>query len=144
MRVRTIHPVDTHPLRRLVLRNNDPLAEVVWPGDDHPEGFHLGAFIGTRCIGIASFRPEANPLLQGQRHYRLRGMATHPDHQGTGVGTGILHSAIGLLREHKADLLWCNAREVALPFYGHNGFETEGGPFLVPGIGVHHLMYRKL
>lgn len=117
---------------------------MVWPGDDHPEGFHLGAFIGGACIGIASFRPEAGPLLPGENQYRLRGMATHPAHQGTGVGSAILRSAIALLRGRQAGLLWCNAREVALSFYVHNGFRTEGEPFLIEGIGIHHLMYRAL
>ncbi|MEO8733840.1 MAG: GNAT family N-acetyltransferase [Flavobacteriales bacterium] len=127
-----------------MLRNNDAEALVEWPGDDHPEGFHLGAFIGDECVCIASFRPEANAMLQGTRPYRLRGMATHPDHQGTGVGTQLLRSAIVLLRERQADLLWCNAREVALSFYAHSDFLTQGEPFLIAGIGTHYLMYRTL
>lgn len=115
-----------------------------WPVDDHPEGFHIGAFIGDECIGIASFRPEECPMLQGPEPYRLRGMATHPDHQGQGVGTELLRSAMDMLRERHTGLLWCNAREVALSFYARSGFRTEGEPFVIPGIGVHYLMYRTL
>lgn len=144
MRVRTIPPESTHPLRRLVLRNNDPDAVVIWPGDDHPEGFHLGAFIKGQCVCVASFRPETPPLLQGPTPYRLRGMATHPDHQGAGIGGALLRSAISMLRERQVGLLWCNAREVALAFYGRAGFRTEGEPFLIEGIGTHHLMYLAL
>ena len=99
MYIRTITPAGTYPLRRLVLRDNDADALVAWPGDDHPKGFHLGAFLDDDLIGVASFRPESDPLLQGERPYRLRGMATHPDHQGMGVGTEILRSAIAMLRE---------------------------------------------
>jgi len=144
MHIRTIPSADTHLLRRLVLRNNDADAVVIWSGDDHPEGFHLGAFIGDQCIGIASFRPEANSLFPGQNHYRLRGMATHPDHQGSGIGSELLRSAITILRERQADQLWCNARKVALPFYERNGFRTEGEPFLMEVIGAHYLMYQPL
>jgi ribosomal protein S18 acetylase RimI-like enzyme len=144
MHIRLIPALETHELRRLVLRKGDRSAVVEWPGDEHPDGFHVGAFIGASCIGIASFQPERNGHFEGRKHYRLRGMATHPEHQGKGVGSALLRHALDHLHVKEADLLWCNARETAIRFYAHAGFRVSGSPFMIEGIGVHFVMYLPL
>jgi hypothetical protein len=44
----------------------------------------------------------------------------------------------------KTDLVWCNARDGAKGFYAREGFVPEGAPFMIEGIGLHHLMYKRL
>ena len=102
------------------------------------------ATIFNNKIYIGSFYNEKQEQLRGWKQYRLRGMATHPDHRSKGLGSKLMRFAMDHLNNQKADLLWCNARENALEFYKRLGFAIEGPPFDVPGIGEHFLMYRKL
>jgi len=76
--------------------------------------------------------------------YRLRGMATHPEWRGRGIGSQLLTAAMAYLTERYADYLWCNARRVAYDFYLHLGFDFVSDEFEIPGIGPHRVMYLKL
>lgn len=144
MRIRFIKPVETHALRQSVLRPRQPLDEMEWSQDRAEESFHLGMGIGGHLIAVVSFLRERNELLKGWKQYRLRGMATHPDHQREGAGAALLQFGLDHLRTLKADLVWCNAREGAKAFYAKAGFLEEGEPFEIEAIGVHQLMYLRL
>lgn len=144
MRIRFIKPIETHHLRQQVLRPRQPLEEMEWSMDLAKDSFHLGMELNEQLICVASFLRERNELLKGWKQFRLRGMATHPDHQGKGAGSKVLRFGLDHLRTLKADLVWCNAREKAKDFYAKEGFCTEGPPFDIPGIGLHHLMYLRL
>jgi GNAT superfamily N-acetyltransferase len=144
MRVRFIKAVDTHPLRLLVLRPGGHPDDVDFANDRLPGAFHLGVGIGAHLITVGSFYPEKKAELTGWKQYRLRGMATHPDFRGQGAGRKLVLFALEHLRAQQADLLWCNARLVAVPFYQHLGMRTVGDEFDIPGIGPHYLMVRPL
>lgn len=144
MQVRFIAPEETHPLRQQVLRPGQPLAHMEWPLDHAPGSFHLGMDVEGRLCSVASFVPQGCSLPGSHTPYRLRGMATVPAHQGSGFGTALLRFGIGHARQLRADLLWCNARERAVPFYARQGFVAEGQPFPIEHIGVHQLMYVRL
>ena len=144
MRVRFIRTTDTYPLRLRVLRPGGTEEDCHWANDRLEGSFHLGVHIGEHRIGIGSFYPEKHPDLKGWKQYRLRGMATHPDFQGQGAGKRLLSFAMEHLKAQHADVLWCNARLVALPFYTAMGFAVEGPEFDIPGIGPHYLMWRKV
>lgn len=143
MRIRFIKASDTHALRHRVLRPHQPIEEVDFPNDRNPDSFHLGAFIGEHLIGVASFYRERSEQLLGWKQYRLRGMATHPDFQGQGVGRRLVRFALEHLRAQRADLLWCNARVGAAPFYQKLGFHTHGEAFDIAGVGPHYLMHVR-
>jgi predicted GNAT family N-acyltransferase len=51
----------------------------------------------------------------------------------------LLAEVLGQVREHEGDLLWCNARTVALPFYTDHGFTIVGDEFLAAH-GVPHFL----
>ena len=144
MRIRFIKSTETHALRQLVLRPEQPLDEMEWPQDNAKDSFHLGMNTGGRQISIVSFSRERNELLHGWKQYRLRGMATHPDHQGAGIGGKLLRFGLDHLRTLRTDLVWCNARDGAKGFYAKEGFREEGSPFDIHGIGIHHLMFLRL
>jgi ribosomal protein S18 acetylase RimI-like enzyme len=144
MTVRLITPDETHALRHLVLRPHQALADCDYPGDRDPHSFHVGVFEQDQLISIGTFHKVPEPKLPGTDQYRLRGMATHPDHRSKGVGTQLMQFAIEQLITQKADVLWCHARINAIAFYKRLGLAIEGPQFNVPGIGEHYLMYRKL
>lgn len=135
---------ETHPLRLLVLRKNDPNALLAWPHDRDPASFHLAMDDDGERVAIASFYLEDHEDLFGDLQYHLRGMATRPDHQGQGNGAALLRHAIDHLRTLNADLLWCRARIEARGFYEKQGLIATGEPFEIVGVGMHYLMYLRL
>ncbi len=144
MRVKFIKVTDTYPLRLLVLRPGGELDDVLFANDRLEGAFHLGVHAGEEIISVASFYPEPQPTITGWKQFRLRGMATHPAYQGKGAGKRSLIFALEHLKAQRADIVWCNAREIALPFYERLGFEIKGQRFDIPGIGPHFLMTRKV
>ncbi len=144
MPIRFIKARDTWPLRHAVLRPGQPLEECDFPNDRNPDSFHLAVVKDEAIVCIASFYKEDSPALTGWLQYRLRGMATDPGHRAQGHGTALIRFALEHLHALKADLLWCNARSNALDFYRGLGFVEHGAPFDLPGIGTHHLLFRKV
>ena len=144
MHIRFIKTEDTYPLRLLVLRPGGILEDTHFANDRLDGAFHLGAQHHEQLITVASFYPEKKSDLVGWKQYRLRGMATHPDFVGQGGGTQLLRFALDHLKAQHADVIWCNARLVALPFYEKIGFEILGEQFDIEGIGPHYLMHRRV
>lgn len=147
--IRPISAAETRPLRAQILRPGQPPENLVYPGDDHPDVFHGGAFEDDRLVGIATIYPEAPPdeyrnQLPTGGSFRLRGMATTPDVRGKGFGCDLLEACFEHIRRHDANLLWCNARVIALDFYRRMGFETVGHEFDIEGIGAHYVMWKKV
>ena len=144
-----ISAAETRPLRSLLLRPGQPPENLVYPGDEHPDAFHAGAFEDERLVGITSIYPEAPPemyrdqLLEGDA-FRLRGMATLPEVRGQGHGRDLLYACFDHVRHHNANLLWCNARIVALDFYKRLGLQIIGPEFEIEGIGPHHVMWKAV
>ena len=134
---------ETYSLRHHVLRPNQELTDCIYPNDNNSTTFHLGTFIDDHLISIGSFYQEKHPQLTSILSYRLRGMATHPEYRGKKAASKILKEALKRITKKGGDLLWCNARIVALNFYKHNGFESIGKIFEINPIGPHQLMYIK-
>ncbi len=143
--VKTIDTLEVYPLRLQVLRPGGTLGECIWPGDDLPTTLHFGAVSGDGQIaGVASFYEQAHPVLKALKPVQLRGMATHPDVRGKGYGKAIVIYALQYYREQGSDLMWCNAREVAVSFYENLGFQITGEPFNIGSIGKHWVMFIRL
>ncbi len=138
-----ITPAQVLPLRSLVLRNGKPEIECVFPGDEVPDSFHLGYERNGEIICVASFYLKGKEGFSGKA-YKLRGMATHPEWQGKGIGNQLLNFAIVYLRNQQANYLWCNARQKAYRFYQSIGFEFISEEFEFPEIGPHKSMYLKI
>lgn len=141
--VKYITAQETLPLRSSVLRNNLPLDNCVFPGDDIIGGFHLGNFVGEKLVCIATFFPESYQEVQGVG-FRLRGMATDPLFTGKGYGADLIKFAIEALTSTDAAYIWCNARSSAVNFYKKLEFEIVSDEFEVPSIGPHFNMIRQL
>jgi GNAT superfamily N-acetyltransferase len=134
----------TYPLRLLVLRPGETLADCHFDSVRLEGGFHMGTFLDGACIAVGSFGPEGHPQLSARHPYRLRGMATHPERQGTGAGKALMLEAFAEIERRGGDQLWCNARLIAVPFYQRLGLRLHGGPFEIPKYGTHYVMVRSI
>ncbi len=96
-------------------------------------------------ISTASVRVEQCPwFTQRPDSWRLRGMATEPTLQGTGLGTAVLNAALAHVALGGGGLVWCNARTPALAFYRRAGFVVHGNEWQDPQIGPHVCMWREV
>lgn len=134
----------TLSLRQKVLKPFLHLDDCVNPSDLAPTTFHLGLFHERKLITICSFSSEPHVFFSAGNPYRLRGMATDAQYAGQGFGQILLQHGMVLLQKQHCDLLWCNARERAFPFYKKMGFYFHGPSFELDRIGPHKVMYKYL
>lgn len=127
-------------LRRLVLRDGRPDAEVAFPEDDVEGAFHLAAHDERGSIvGVVTLSPEASSHRPDARNpWRLRGMAVDPSRQGQGVGRALLEAALAQLRAMGADALWANGRDTALGFYRQHGWTVLDDAFVTDDTRLPH------
>lgn len=142
--IEQIDPRMTLPLRRRVLRPHQGYDEIAAETD--VEGlFAIGALVERVLVSCVVAHPQAfpgEPNLDGA--WRLRGMATQPDHRGQGLGGQVLVRALDELRLRDATLVWCNARLPAVGLYERAGFTVAGEPWEDPLLGPHLRMHRDL
>lgn len=120
MQIRNIAAADTLALRQLVLWPEHPISASKVPGDEG--ALHFGGFRSDQLICVASLFPEKAAI-------RLRKFATHPDHQGQGLGSKMLRHLLVRAKARKHTRIWCDARETALPFYQRFGFTSHDERF---------------
>lgn len=144
MDIKVVAAKDIRPLRNLVLRPNLPIETTYYDLDNDIETFHLASIMDNTIISIGTFYPENDIELQTKNGYRLRGMATHPKFRRKSAATKLMKESFVLLKEKKCDILWCNARLVAVEFYKSLGFKVTGKIFDIPSIGPHYKMYKSV
>lgn len=141
-RILEISAQETYPLRSLVLRSSDVNAACPFDGDLDNTTHHFGFFLDADIISIVSFYERSNDNFGNRTMVQLRGMATHPDFSGRGFGKDLMLFSIGFFQT-KVEIIWCNARETAIPFYEKLGFKSTGDKFEIQNIGTHILMYYE-
>lgn len=134
----------TTDLRHLVLRQGRPRSSCQMEGDDLKSTKHLGAFIDSKCVGILSLFQAETEQISDKDQYQLRGMAVHPKFQGQNIGKALVAFSESELMNLDVNILWCNARKVAVDFYIKLGFNIISDQFLIPDVGPHFVMYKKL
>lgn len=87
--------------------------EVLEPWRERLERHSLGWVTVRRGESLVGF---CNVITDGGRHAFLLDVVVHPEHQGTGVGRGLVHRAIEECRTSTVEWL-------------HVDFETDLGPF---------------
>ncbi|MBD3652697.1 GNAT family N-acetyltransferase [Kangiella sp.] len=132
------------PLRHKVLRPGRPVEECTYKEDLAEGCFHVATLEQGKVIGIASFYPESHQLAASSNAWRLRGMATDPDYRARGLGAQLLMYGMDLCAKAGGDVLWCNARTEAVPFYSKLNFVIKGEEFQIAGIGPHYFMSKTL
>jgi predicted N-acetyltransferase YhbS len=112
--------------------------------DAQADAFHVGVFSDAVLISIGSFFPMVSPRLQHANQFRLRAMATDPAFRRMRAGEQLIAFGCKELRTRGAEVLWCDARLVAVPFYESIGFSKCDDVYEVPLIGPHHFMWKEL
>ena len=133
----------TLDLRSSELRGGLEKSLCGFDGDDKEGSFHVGYFQNEVLVSVATFHKQPREGFTGSG-YQLRGMVTHPDFQGKGIGNQLLNFSIVYLKGQRTNYIWCNAREKAYKFYQSIGFEFISVPFELPKIGMHRVMYLKI
>ena len=143
MEIRVIPASSTWPLRHALLRPRDREEDVRYRDDEDENALHLGAFIGATLVAVASFLPESFPERPGG--YRVRGVAVNPAVARQDLGGALITSGIRQLDAREdARYVWANARQSAVPFYEALGFNAVSDEFVLPGLGPHRMVVRKL
>lgn len=149
IKIQLVSAEQIYPLRHRILRPGQDFAKSVYADDSLPTTFHVAAFIDDVMVGVATFSVESHKDLakmkaNAKAPYRLRGMATDTHLHKRGVGAAVLQFSFEELNRRGCDLLWCNARKIAFPFYEKLGFSYLGEMFELPDIGPHKVMYKSL
>ncbi len=139
--VRTADVEEIITLRARVLRPG-LATDVARFAEDRDEGtIHLGLFEGERALSCLTLLEST---YEGERAWRLRGMATDDGMRGAGLGARLLAwVAEHMQRADTPDVVWCDARLVAVPFYARAGWAIVSDEYDVPNIGPHHKMVLR-
>ncbi len=153
--VRRVPAAVVRPLRTAVLRPGWTDRLATYP-EDETVAVHVAAFrdgVDTPD-GVGTVYAEAPPdAHRGEipeaayapgASWRLRGMATSDEARGTGLGRVVLEACFAVVRQSGGQVLWCNARLVAVPFYERLGMAAVGPEFDIPGIGPHYVMWSRV
>lgn len=143
--VRIITPEETKQIRNIVLwpHLNSP-EECTLDVDTLPDTFHIGAELDGEIVATSTVIRQQNEKFEQQHQYRLRAMGTLPKVRGRNYGKQVIELILEELKNRHADLLWCDARKVALGFYERMGFSVTGDFYNVRNIGPHKLMYKEI
>jgi len=144
VRIAIVKAIQVRPLRSLVLRPGLPIETTYYKEDNHIDTIHLASIINKEIISIGTFYPENNSILKSKNGYRLRGMATYPGFRRNSAATKLMKESFTLLKLKKCDIIWCNARIIALDFYKSLGFKINGKEFNIKDIGPHFKMWKSL
>lgn len=131
-------------VRQSVLRIGKPIDKCYLDNDDLATTIHYGYFLSTEIIGILSVFVEKNLNFTEKNQVQFRGMAVLNKFQSKGIGKKLIQFAEKEAIENKIELIWLNARKLAVPFYENLGYQIIGNSFEVPEIGTHFVMYKKI
>ncbi len=131
----------TYLIRKNVLWPHIKDNNYALPIDKNPETFHLGTFYKQQIISIGTFIKEKHPNFDCEKQYRLRAMATDKKYQIKGAGKCLFLKSIELLKNKEIELLWCDARIKAVPFYESLNMNSLDKVYNIVNIGLHKTMY---
>ena len=142
-----IRKVDTErirPLRHSELRKGQDFSTTSYLEDYEVDTFHMACIVDEKIVTCASFYPEKSLKIKSDNAYRLRGMATDSNFQRKGYASDLMQESFKELKKRDCDMVWCNARLVAVDFYKSVGFKIIGEIFDIAEIGPHYYMYKKI
>jgi|UPI0003664678 GNAT superfamily N-acetyltransferase len=132
MDIRRIVASDTVMLRNAVLPPGLPPDRSIYPGDDARDTLHLGVFLDTTLVAVATLCREPLPDNNITTSWRLRGMAALPECRGRGFGRQLVERCLRYAVDQEGTLVWCTSRISTVPFYRALGFREYGDAFSLP------------
>jgi len=142
--IKEITALETFSVRQPVLRPGKNIETCHFEGDNLETTKHFGYFEENYLAGIASLFKSNSDLFQDKEQFQLRGMAVLSDFQKKGIGEKLVNYAESDAKNRNADLIWFNAREIAVPFYEKLGYKIIGQPFKIGDVGKHFVMFKRL
>jgi ribosomal protein S18 acetylase RimI-like enzyme len=131
-------------VRHPVLRTGKPLESCHFEGDDLPTTFHLGYYSDDQLVGVVTLMKNNHKTIANDHAFQLRGMAVLATFQKRGIGDALVKKAETMVVERGGELIWMNAREIAVRFYEKMNYAKHGVPFDIPKIGLHFVMMKVL
>ena len=132
------------PLRHSELRKGQDFSTTSYLKDYEESTFHMACIVDGKAVTCATFYPEKSTNIKSENAYRLRGMATDSNFQRKGYALDLIAESFKELKKRDCDIVWCNARLVAVDFYKSVGLKIIGDLFDIAGIGPHYYMYKEL
>lgn len=142
--IKEIKATEAFLVRHPVLRAGKPVGSCRFEGDDLATTKHFGLFLEENLVGVISVFENKSDRFVENRQFQIRGMAVLGAEQRKGFGEKLLHFAEEYIRKQKGDLIWFNARSIAVRFYEKAGYIAIGGSFEIPDVGRHYIMYKRL
>lgn len=129
-------------LRARILRDGRHVDTARFAEDNFNETRHYCVDAGPVAIACLSLiRREST----GAWVFQLRGMAVETSWQKRGMGQRLLRYAEQDIRRlHNKTVIWCNVRNMAIPFYTKAGYSIISEPFEIAGIGPHVVMQKNV
>ena len=131
-------------LRHSELRKGQDFSTTSYLKDYEIDTFHMACIVDDKIVTCATFYPEKSIKIKSDNAYRLRGMATDSNFQRKGYARNLMNESFKELKKRDCDMVWCNARLVAVDFYKSVGFKITGELFDIEGIGPHYYMYKEI
>ena len=142
--IKSISALETHAVRHPVLRPGLPRETCVFDGDQMSDTLHLGAFYENNIVGVVSLMNSPSYARAQVPNLQLRGMGVLNAERGKGIGAALVKAAETEARQQHINLIWMNARLIAVPFYQKMGYRIEGPQFDIPVAGPHHYMTKTI
>ena len=132
------------PLRHSELRKGQDFSTTSYLKDYEDGTFHMAFILDGKIVTCATFYAETSMKIKSNNAYRLRGMATDSNFQRKGYARNLMVESLKELKKRDCDMVWCNARLVAVNFYKSVGFKIIGELFDIEAIGPHYYMYKEI
>jgi len=132
------------PLRHSELRKGQDFSTTSYLKDYEEGTFHMACIVDEGIVSCATFYAQTSMKVKSDNAYRLRGMATDSNFQRQGYARNLIIESFKELKKRDCDMVWCNARLVAVNFYKSVGFKIIGELFDIEAIGPHYYMYKEI
>ena len=142
--IRKVDAERIRPLRHSELRKGQDFSTTSYLKDYEINTFHMACIVDDKPVTCATFYPEKSTKIKTENAYRLRGVATDSRFKRKGYASNLMAESFKELKKRDCDMVWCNARLVAVDFYKSVGFKITGKLFDIEGIGPHYYMYKEI
>jgi len=142
--IRKVDAERIRPLRHSELRKGQDFSTTSYLKDYEINTFHMACIVDDKPVTCATFYPEKSTKIKTENAYRLRGVATDSRFKRKGYASNLMAESFKELKKRDCNMVWCNARLVAVDFYKSVGFKITGELFDIKGIGPHYYMYKEI
>lgn len=142
--IREIAATETFSVRHPVLRQGKPIESCRFDGDDLETTHHFGIFHENGLVGVISIFEAKSKFFIEEKQFQIRGMAVLEHHQKKGFGEALVKHAEKFIQKQNGDLIWFNARILAVGFYQKLGYQIIGDPFDIGDIGQHYVLFKRV